>query len=323
MFLSFLESNRDKNPQFLRKLASRIDSSFFAPLKKADQIASHDDSIASYHELVSRLLEIDPTMPCRADYEREAAPIESEKKSVRDRLGRQREEKRRIVEDEYNRLLFQREEAYKKSPGGRGLKRIAAFSLIAFVVLLVTDARSPVPRVLLSGPAFSQWLLFIGLGMGSGWLCGRAFEPDDGCIGVIAGLVEGWVLHAVFVLAPSAFAYLVFFWLALAVVLAVRYIVKLGSTQLTPQEEAFERESLVNIKTHFSGKEQDELTRAAVRILTTGGEAVDSDRSGAIDEATPYLSAVGDPDTGEAVWRGHEKGVLAVAFSPDGGRLAS
>jgi len=135
-FLSFLESNIGKNPQLFKKIAARIDFSFFGPLKKVNQITSLSDFVAVYHELVSRLLEIDPQMPYRRDYERQNSLIGEEQRVIRGRLHREKEDKKRIVDDAYAAQLSQARQIYNRARG-TPLRRVTSLSFVICAVFLV------------------------------------------------------------------------------------------------------------------------------------------------------------------------------------------
>ena len=137
MLSGFLQTHKDKNPQFFRKIAARIDSSFFAPLKKASQVASPDGFIATYHHLLSKLLEIDPEMPYRADYDRQEALIDSAKDQVRESILAEKDEKKRIVDDQYSAIVSQRKEHYRKIGGGKSHRKRVVVSVVISICLLV------------------------------------------------------------------------------------------------------------------------------------------------------------------------------------------
>ena len=136
-FLRFLQSNTDKNQHLFRNIASRVDSAFFAPLKTTDQIASPDDFIAAYHDLVNRLLEICPEMPYKSDYERHRALIDHAEHRVRNSIRAEKLEKKRVVDDEYGRMVFERKKSYRRTGGGKSHRKRVVVSAVISICLLV------------------------------------------------------------------------------------------------------------------------------------------------------------------------------------------
>jgi len=99
MFLKFIESNEGKHPEFLKDMVSRIDSSFFAPLRQASDVGAPDEFVATYKNLINKLTDINPKMPYKADYQKQKAAIGQAK----DRLLREKKEKIRLVEKDVKR----------------------------------------------------------------------------------------------------------------------------------------------------------------------------------------------------------------------------
>ena len=266
MFLNFLESNKEKNTQFFKKIASRIDANFFAPLKKVSQIASPDDFIATYRNLVNRLLEIDPQMPYKADYERQKASIEDNKRLIEERLGKEKEKKKKIVDNEYRKLLSERKKEYKKSGGGRGLRIGIAVCFMLFVVLL--------PVILLHVPGSDNThMMFVVVGIAVGAICGALISRRmkgvgllmGAFLGFVLGTAVGAVLGAMYRLFPP---YFVVFWLVSGIILAAVYGFKVAALRLSPDESSAYNTSLDNIEKHFSDKEKYEIAQLTVKILT-------------------------------------------------------
>ena len=112
--------------------------------------------------------------------------------------------------------------------------------------------------------------------MGSGWIFGSAFEPDDpdsGCfMGISFGFIVGWVLHAIFLFFPDLFSYLVFAWPVLGIILAVRYRLKVAPVRLSPEERSAYNTSLANIEQHFPDKQKYEIAQSTVKIILMDGQ---------------------------------------------------
>ena len=135
--LAFLESNKEGMPQFLKGIASRVDSTLFAPVKVVDQIGSPDDFIAAYHDLLKTLLEICPELPYKSDYNRQRALIDDAEHRVRNRIRTEKLEKKRVVDDEYGRIVSERKKRYRKTGGGKSHRKRIVLSLVIGICLLV------------------------------------------------------------------------------------------------------------------------------------------------------------------------------------------
>lgn len=267
MFLNFLDSNKEKNPQLFKKIASRIASSFFAPFRRVNQIPSPDNFIAAYHNLVNKLIEINPQMPYRADYEKQKASIEDNKKLIKERLGKEKEEKKKIVDNEYRKLLSEREKEYKKSGSGEGLRIGFIVCFVLFFLVLLADILFHVPS---SQDEMDEFVVLFGI---IGAIIGSIFvvslAKKWGCAGWLLGLVVGgtaggglgWVcIHYT--------PYSIFSWLVLGLILAATYGSKVATVRLSPEERSACYTSLDNIEKHFSDKEKYEIAQSTVKILT-------------------------------------------------------
>lgn len=276
MFLNFLESNKDKNPQLFKKIASRIDSSFFASVVKVNQIASPDDLITAYDNLVNRLLEINPQMPYKADYERQRASIEKNKRQIKEKLRKEKEEKKRIVDNEYRKLLSERKKEYKS---GNNLRIGVAVCFILFVVLL------PVILLHVPGSDDDTRMMFVVVGMAVGAIWGALISRRMKDVGVFVGAIGGFVLGTavgtisgiicIDLLLPPYF--FVVCWPVLGIVLAIIYRSKVAAIRLSLEERSAYDTSLANIEQHFSDKEKNEIAQSTVRILATDDTTLDLD----------------------------------------------
>jgi WD40 repeat protein len=304
MFLSFLESNKEENPQLFKKIASKIDPSLFAPPKKLNQIASLDDFITTYHKLVNKLIELNPKTPYKADYERQKILIATAKNPIKERLHKEKEEKKRILDDEYRRILSAREKEYK-SITNNSLRRGIALCFILFVVLLLVDILLPAPS--------SEYQIFgcitifgvIGAGIVNWDMTLRITEKKRGCWVLLVlfgvGGAAGAGVGAIFVYATP---YSIFPWLILGIILAVIYKFKVAAIQLNPDERSAYNTSLGSIEKHISHEGEYDIAQSTVRILATYDATLDL----AIEGKT---------------LRGHKESVLSISFSPDGEKLAS
>jgi len=259
MFLNFLESSKDKNPQFFKKIASKVDSTFFAPLTKVNQIASPDHFITTYHNLVNKLIEINPQMPYKADFERQKALIENEKNVIRERLRKEKEEKKRIVADEYKRLLSEWREEYKSGETGKVLRTSAEFCLILSVAFLLTCVLTPAKS---DARLIVSCLIWFAAAVAAGFLASKT----GGC--------ELYLLHFFYALAggvSTGIAGEPYLALALpfaGIIAGAVYLVKLNAIRLTREERADYNTSLGNIEKHFADKEKYEIAQSTVKILT-------------------------------------------------------
>lgn len=268
-FLRFLESNRKKSPQFIRQIASRIDSSFFAPLRKADDIPSPDDFIAAYHNLVNKLLEIDPEMPYWKDYDRQKARIDEASSQIEEEHRREELAKRKIVDDEYGSISSERNNKYRRSGSGKRLLMGFTVSLTlaaAFLIIsaFVSTPMSPGGQLAVVGiPAIIGALLGLtGAGYSSDWKSAKG--------SAMAGLLAGGALGALiaFILIPYSL-HLSIASGGVGIALLLAYKAKVAGIQFTPDERSAYNASLQSIDDHFSLKRRQEITEATLRILTT------------------------------------------------------
>jgi WD40 repeat protein len=304
MFLNFLESNRENNPQLSKKIASRIDPSLFAPLKKVNQIASRDDFITTYHDLVNKLIEMNPNTPYRANYERQKALIATAKNPIKERLSKEKEDRKGIVDDEYRRILSERKKEYK-SISRNSLRRGVTLCFILSVVMLLVNILLPVP----SSKDQIAWCIsifgMIGAIIGSWDMSLRIIEKEWGgwrlFLGFGVGGAAGAGLGAIFVYATP---YSIFPCLVLGIILALIYRFKVAAIQLSPDERSAYNTSLASIEKHISDTEEYDIAQSTVRILAT-------------------YDATFDLAIGGKTLRGHKESVLSISFSPDGEKLAS
>jgi len=258
-FLNFLESNAEKNPQLFEKTVSKIDCSFFAPLKRVNQIASPDDFISTYHNLVGRLIQINPQIPYKADYERQAALIENANRSIKKRLLTEKEEKRRIVDDAYLEILSSRKKEYKESRRATAFRASFIVSFVLFVTMLLVYVLAGVPNLGDEESWHRSVLAFVIAGAIAGGV--GASLP-----GALGGLAAGVLLWIYFVSYPSFSMVLS---LVLGVILVIVYRSRVAAIQLPAVDRAACKTSLANIEEHFSDKEQHEIAQSTVEILTT------------------------------------------------------
>lgn len=268
MFSSFLESNKDKNRQFVRRIVARVDSSFFAPLREVDQTTSPDDFIASCHGLMNRLLEIDPEMPYWRDYERQRARIEEAKRQVAERLFEEKLEKRRAIDDEYSKMRAAREKDCRESGSGRRLFTGLIVSFVVAAALLIVGLLVPTPLP----PGWHLTLVVVPGVMGAFTALVRSWRSRDreGAEGsAMAGFLIGAVVGALvaFILTP----YSLHSGIASAVVglaLIMIYKAKVAGIQFTHEERSAYSTSLESIEDYLSRKREYEITEATLIILT-------------------------------------------------------
>lgn len=268
-FLSFLESNKHNNQQFLRMIASRIDSSFFSPLNKVSQVACPDDLITAYHDLVTQLLEVDPQMPYGADHQRLRGLIEKAQNRVNDRLSREKSEKRRTVEDSYSTILLERKKDYGRDGPGRTLKIAWICSFILFGILLVSGLLLELPGFFIVVGALIGGVIALGIGTGDS-------ETNPVALWLVGALLGGGAGHLVSLLLQAAGLYLMFFCLALGIVLLVIYRGKIGGLQLTSQERCAFSTSLNTIEKHFAERGEYETAQAVSSVILASDDATAS-----------------------------------------------
>lgn len=259
-FSDFIESHKERNAQFLKEIASRIDSTFFAPLKRVDHIASPDDFIAAYHNLINNLLDIDPGTPCKADYERQQASIETVENRVRDKIAKEKQEKRRIVDDEYNRILFELKRDYGRCGTGRKLKTAWICSFILFGGFLIGGFLLELPGFFIVSGAV--------IGVSIGGFMGGARSADE-WKGVLLGgaLLGGGAGYLVSLLLRAAGFYLMLVCLGLGIALLLVYKNKIAGVQLSPEEKASYNTSIGSIEDYFSSREESEISGSTLEIV--------------------------------------------------------
>ena len=278
MFLSFLKANRAKHTQFLdshkdrdlpflREIASRVDLSFFAPLRGVNQIASPDDFIAAYHYLVERLMEIDPHMPYRKDYEIRKGRIDKERRHIDDALLREKVDKTKAVDTEYGRLLSDRRRNQKESRSGSYIFRgtlisfglaVAFLTLSALIATPISEGRQV--SVIVVAAIIGAFVGLLRAGFSGGW--GRAK------VSAVTGFMIGGCTGAVaaFALIPYA-RHLAVTSAGLGIALLIAYLAKTARIQLTPEERTAYNASLSSIEDYVSPKREYEITEATLRIL--------------------------------------------------------
>jgi len=304
MFLNFLESNKDKNPQLFRKIVSKIDYSFFAPLKNVNRIASPDDFVTTYHNLVSKLIEINSETPYKADYEKQKVLIEEAKKQVEDRLRKEKQEKIAILASEYNEIVSKRRAEFKKKGVGSDLREgaIAFFALFGICLLFL--------KVPWWGRAI---ITFIGIWLGCSWLA-----QESNLSKLFAGLFAGVIIWSAIHPGSAIFGALV-----VGVFSVWWYRHKVAHIELTPEERNGYDTSLTRIDKHFSDKGKYEIAQSTVGILATGDATLDLDKGPTIGETASDLATEESLVGEETTLRDHAKDVFSVSFSPDGKKLAS
>ena len=298
MLSSFLESNRYKNRQFLRKIASRIDSSFFAQLGMVNQIASSADFIAAHNAIVKELMELDPQLAYITHYQARQALIANARNAIRERLLVERKEKESLLRDEYFRQY-----------GIQELKTDTIVFFVAFgICLLFLLVAAPWwIRAILIGPV----TLYVWWG-----ILGEGTAPDGWAelffwLVLVVGI--GTIVSPRFAPVP----------LALGTISAIVYAVTVAGLRLSPAERSAYNTSLESIDRHFCDKEEYQVARSTIKILTMDDVNPDPDEDTPREETKAESDIEEDLAVGETALRGPEGGVLAVAFSPDGEKLAS
>lgn len=274
LLLNFFESNRTRSPQFLKKMASRIDSGFFALANSTDQIASPDDFIARFHSLVGSLLETNPDMPYAVDYDRKQALIQNQGNLISKGIRKEEAEKRMIVDNEYGQIRTERRREYNRT-SGKSL-RIAwiALFILAGICLLCGVSGQRVADI--SQLTDIRWFIPIPvlgvLGAVTGiWLAAR--RKKRSCLGCLSGHFLGsWAGGAAGslpLLSRMLHPYPMLVLALLGAVLLLTYVRRLTAIELSSQEMAAYSSSLDSIEQYFAGKEKHETTELVLRILTT------------------------------------------------------
>ena len=272
MFSAFFQTNKDKNPQLFRRIASKIDSTFFAPVKALDQIESPGDFVAAFHGLVNTLLDIDSEMPYKVDYGKKTALIDDAKGQVRDSILVEKEEKKKLVDDAYEQVISERKEEYRKSGSGKSLRIGLMICFILFVVLLLVDILVH-PQGSEEGMIVFKTVSGLVIGGAVMGLFGEKLGEIGGCVGYPVGVGVGVAAyHGVGWVFIEATALSIFLWLVIGVILAVVHGSKVAAIQLSSEEMSAYNASLASIEDHFSDKEKDEITQSTFRILTADDE---------------------------------------------------
>lgn len=254
-FLDFFEANKDSNRQLFRRIASRIDSTVFVPLKRRKQIASPGDFIAAYHDLVGKLVEIDPALPYQADYERHKALFEKAIDQAKDEILKEKQEKTRIVHDEYGRISSERKRSLTRLEGGSFLtySLICAFALsgVLFLALIAPPGLEPVVG----------WISIVTLMVATIKLRSQLNWARWGLVCLLVFVFSIVFAHARSY--PALFVTAAILGIADYALLR-EYGNRIAGILLTPTERAAHNKSIESIEAYFSQKEKQQMAQASL-----------------------------------------------------------
>ncbi|MEW6608800.1 MAG: protein kinase [bacterium] len=242
--------------------------------------ASFDDFIKTYHSLVNELIETSPETPYKIRYEKEISVIKTQTQLIKDKILKERNDKKRVVDEEYNKILSARREDYKKERKEKSLVAILDRSdegdwyyrwliIISAVIGAVTLAINLINFVI--NEAFNSGLGVIGA-IFFGVIVGAGLGAIVGIVGAVLGAIVELVLgkFAMVIMGPiRAIIYVIIAIISGIVSIALYpiYKYKINAIQLTPQEESAYKDSLDNIEKHFAGKEKYGMTQASINII--------------------------------------------------------
>jgi hypothetical protein len=272
-FRDLLKKHESASRALLQSLLSSLKGDFFVPL--AEQVPEGDEAetvrfALVYTEVGDLVRVLAPASPLAKRQETERQVLESSFREIRRRTQLEEAEKKKIVEEQYEKLLRTRRRDVRSQPEVKSLVTNAIGSAILGVLALIYYDPAAFEKSV-DQPGF--WSLPKVLGVVVGAIVGLV---AGGLPGILGGGLLGLFASTAFIrfglyIGLGAFV--------IAGVYFFRFRRRMRAVQLTAEETAARQVSIKNIEDYFRRKEELERARAVVAVAK--GEAPRAELLGA------------------------------------------
>lgn len=264
-FRGLLKKHQTGNRALLESLLSCVGEDFFVAL--AEKVPEGDEAetvrfASVYAEVADLVRALAPASPLAKRREAEQQVLEGIFRNISRRNQSEEAEKKKVVEEQYKKLLEARRRDVRRQPEVKSLvTRAIGFVILGVFALVYYDPASFESGILDQG----FWSIPRVLGVVIGAIVGL-FE--GGLPGILGGGLLGLLAGTVFIrfglyIGVGAFV--------IAGVYFFRFQKRMKAVQLTAEESAARHESIKNIEDYFRLKE--ELERARTVVAVAKGEA--------------------------------------------------
>jgi hypothetical protein len=273
-----LRKHQTGNRTLLESLLSSLEEDFFVSL--AQQVPGGDEAETTpfasvYTEVGDLVRALAPASPIAKRRETEQQVLQGVFREISRRNQSEEAEKKKVVEEQYEKLLEARRRDVRSRPEVKNLvTRAIGFAILGVFALVYYDPAvfEKTAEGFWSAPATPEVVFgVIGAVIGAivGLVAGGSEGGLPGCLGsIFAGALLGLFAAAVFI---TFGLYIGVGALVIGGVYFFRFRKRMAAVQLTTEESAARQQSIKNIEDYFRRKE--ELERARAVVVVAKGEA--------------------------------------------------